>query len=190
MLGILRYALVAVGCLGLTGAVAGAQEVIHAMTGTIRSIDAGQKTFTLFRDTGLLITFKDMTDAKTAIINDKRIVPDPAAARAEDKKGAYVIVFYYGSTDSPTAAAVQALGTGPFTATVGTVANFNEKGRLISVKDESGAIHSYRINASTVAESDLGVVEGLKFRAGKGDHVRVVGAVTNDDPTALFVNMM
>jgi hypothetical protein len=190
MLRILVHACVAIGCLGLTGAVASAQEVIHAMTGTIRSIDAGQKTFTLFRDNGSLILFKDLTDTKVTAASEKKLLPDPTAARASDKKDAYVIVFYYGSTDPLTAVAVQALGHGPFTATVGTVASFNEKERLIAVKDESGSVHNYKINAATIAESDFGVVGGLKFRAGKGGHIRVVGAVTSDSPTALFVNVM
>jgi hypothetical protein len=190
MLRILMHACVAAGCLGLTGTVASAQEVIHAMTGTVRSIDATQKTFTLFKDSGTLVTFKDMTDAKVRVANDKKVLPDAAAARAIDKKDAYVIVFYYGTTDNPTAVAVRALGHGPFTATAGTVANFNGKDRSISVKDETGSIHSYRISTDTVAESDFGVVEGLKFHAGKGDHVRVVGAVTSDSPTALFVSVM
>jgi hypothetical protein len=186
MLRILMHAAVAVGCLGLTGMVASAQEVIHAMTGTIRTIDAAQQMFTLFGDTGSLVTFE--TEAKVGVAIDKKTFPDATAARDFDTKDAYVIVYYYGRTDNPTAVAVQALGRGPFTATVGTVASFS--GRLISVKDESGSIHNYKINAATVAESDSGVVEGRKFHAEKGDHVRVVGAVSDDNPTAVFVNVM
>lgn len=189
MLRILTYACVVVGCLGFTGVVS-AQEVIHAMTGTIRSIKTAQKTFTLLRDTGSIIPFKDVTDGKAGVAYDKRVVTDATAAQAFDKTGAYVIVFYYGLIDNPTAVAVQALGRGPFTATVGTVASFNEKDRLIAVKDDSGSLHKFKINASTVAESDIGVVEGLKIRADKGDHIRVVGEVSDDSPTALFVNVM
>jgi hypothetical protein len=187
---ILKIGFVAVGCLGLTGATAGAQEVIHAMTGTVRSVDAAQKSFLLFRDTGTLITFKDATGAKIHASNDTKIFPSAATARAADKKDDYVIVFYYGMTDDPTAVAVQALGAGPFTATVGTVADYSDRDRSIAVRDDSGTIHHYKINASTVAESDFGVVDGLKFHAEKGGHIRVVGAVTNDDATALFLNAM
>jgi hypothetical protein len=190
MLRILKVACVAVGCIGFTGVVAGAQEVIHAMTGTVRSIDSTQKTFTLFRDSGSLITFKDKTGSKTQIANDEKIFSDAAAAGASDKKDAYVIVFYYGMTDNPTAVAVRALGKGPFTATVGTVTNFSEKARSLTVKDESGSIHNYKISADTVAESDFGVVEGYKIHAEKGGHIRVVGEVTNDSPTALFLSLM
>ena len=190
MLRMLRCACVAVGCLCLIGGVAGAQEVIHAMTGTIRSVDPAQKAFTLFKDSGSLITFKDLNDSKLRTVNDAKVFSDATAAQAFDKRDAYVIVFYYGMVDNPTAVAVRALGTGPFTATVGTVTSFNEKDRSISVKDESGAIHQYKINAATVAESDFGVVDGLKFRAAKGGHIRVVGTGATDSSTALFLNVM
>ena len=189
MLRVLIYACAAVGSLGLTS-VAGAQEVIHAMTGTIRSIAAAQKTFTLFRDNGSLITFNDVTSGKPGVAYDKDILPDATAAQSFDETGAYAIVFYYGLIDHPTAVAVQALGHGPFTATVGTITSFNEKGRQIAIKDDSGSVHSFKLNASTIAESDLGVVEGLKLRAEKGEHIRVVGEVTDGSPTALFLRVM
>jgi hypothetical protein len=189
VLRILMYAFVAVGCLGLTDAFASAQEVIHATTGTISLIDSAHKMFTLFRDNTSTITFKDMTGSNVPA-NDKRILSNATTARAFDKKGAYVIVFYYGLRDNPTAVAVEALGRGPFTSTVGTVAGFDEKDRMISVEDRSGSIHRYKINADTVAEGDYGVVEGLKLHAEKGEHIRIVGAASNNGQTALFVNEM
>ena len=182
---------VAVWCLGLTGAVVSAQEVVHAMTGTISSIDAAHKMFTLLRYNGPTITFKDMTDSDAPLIaNVKKICSDATAARALDKKGTYVIVFYYGLRDNPTAVAVEALGGGPFTSTVGTVAGFNEKDRMISVEDRSGSIQRYKINAHTVAEGDYGAVDGLRLHAEKGNQVLVVGVADNNGPTALFVNVM
>ena len=190
MLRILKYVCVIVGCLGLTHGVASSQEVIHAMTGTVTSIDAAHNMFTLFRDNGSQVNFKNMIDPKVRIADDKMILADATAARAFDKKGAYVIVFYFGGSDNPTAVAVEALGQGPFSSTVGTIASFNEKTRMISVEDRSGSIRRYKINPGTVAESAFGVVPGPKFRAEKGDHVRVVGAANDDGPTALFVNVM
>ena len=181
---------VAVGCLGLTGAVASGQEVVHAMTGTVRSIDTVRKTFTLLPDNTSQITFNDMTNSKVRLANDQKLISDATAASAFDKTGAYVIVFYYGLIDSPTAIAIEALGQGPFTSTVGTVSDVNEGPRMLSVKDESGSIRSYKINAATVAESGSGVVDGIKFHAEKGDHVQVVGVATNNGPIALFVNEM
>lgn len=188
MLRSLMCAFLLIGCFGLSDAGANAQEVIHAMTGTIKSIDTAHKTFTLFRDNNSQLTF--MTASNVSIKNDNKIFSGATAARAFDETGAYVIVFYYGLINNPTAVAVEALGQGPFTSTVGTVASLNERDRLISVEDKSGSIQRYKINADTVAESDYGVVEGFKLHAGKGQHIRVVGAKTNDGPTALFVNEM
>jgi hypothetical protein len=191
MLRILFCSFVAVVCLGLSGTVAGAQEVIHAMTGTISSIDAAHKMFTLFRDNGSMTTFKDMTSSNVRIIpSEAKILSDATAAHAFDKKGAYVIVFYYGLSDNPTAVAVEALGRGPFTQTVGTVESFNEKDRMISVKDRSGATLRYKVNADTVEESVSGVIGGLKLHTDKGAHIRIVGAASNNGPRALFVNEM
>ena len=190
MLRILKVTWVVIGCLGFAGAVASAQEVIHAMTGTVRSINTAQKSFTLFRDGGSLITFKVMTGSKTQIDKDEKILSDATSAETFDKKDAYVIVFYYGMADNPTGVAIRALGTGPFTATVGTVTSFNGRDELVSVKDESGAIRNYKIKADTVAESDFGVVEGFKIHPEKGGHIRVVGAVNKDGATALFLNLL
>ncbi len=186
---ILRVACV-VGCLGLAAAPAGAQEVIHAMTGTIRSIDTANQSFVLFRDGGSLLTFKDMTGSRVPMAVDKGILPAPAEGRVSGKTNEYVIVFYYGLEDNPSAAAVETLGTGPFTATAGTVASFNEKDRSLSIKDSTGSIHDYKLTAATIAESDVGVVDGLKFHAEKGGHVRVIGKAAGGSPTAVFVNPM
>jgi hypothetical protein len=42
----------------------------------------------------------------------------------------------------------------------------------------------------TVAESYMGVVDGFKFQAQKGDHVRIVGTTDSGGATALFVKAM
>lgn len=189
MLRILKFGCVVVGCLGLTNSMASSQEVVHAMTGTVRSIDAAHNTFTLWRDNGSQVTFKSTAPAKVHIANDKRILSDATAASVFNKKGAYVIVFYFGESDNPTAVALQALGQGPLTSTTGKVASFDERARLISVQDTSGSIQRYKIDADTVAESGFGVVEGLRLHVEKGDHVRVVGAASKSGPTALFINV-
>jgi hypothetical protein len=146
--------------------------------------------FTLWRDNGSQVTFKSTATAKVRIANDKRILSEATAASAFNKKGAYVIVFYFGESDNPTAVAVQALGQGPLTSTSGKVAGFDERARLISVQDTSGSTQRYKIDADTVAESDFGVVEGLRLHIEKGDHVRVVGAANNKGKTALFIKVM
>jgi hypothetical protein len=82
------------------------------------------------------------------------------------------------------------LGSGPFMSAVGTVTRFDGRARTISVEDKSGAVQTFKINGQTVAESEMGVVEGGKFQAQKGDRVRVVATTVDGSPTALFLSAL
>ena len=110
MLKALWFGCVFTGCLGLLTVSASAQEVVHALTGTVSSIDDLSKTMVVFQDNGSEGEFKDMTTAKTRVVIDKKIALDTTAAEANKKKGAYVIVFYYGDNDGRTAVALKNLG--------------------------------------------------------------------------------
>ena len=173
------------GCLVSVSVSLAAQEVIHALTGTVSSINS-DKTITVFQDNGSKGVFEDMTSSKAHIAFDKRIKAETTAADAFKTKGAYAIVFYYGEADDRTVVALKSLGPGPFKSTVGTIGKF-DRAHSISVVDNSGTAQTFKISAATVAETDVGAVEGLKFQAQKGDHVRVVSAVVDGSPTALFV---
>ncbi len=182
---ILFVSVVAV-CLGMTGRAVMAQEVVHALTGTVSSIDPVGKTITVFLDGGSQGVFKDMTNSKTSLAVDKKLLASATTAEAFNKNGAYVIVFYFGGTDARTAVALRSLGTGPFTAMEGTVAR--AEGRALSVQDKSGAVQTFKLSAETVAETYAGAADGLKFQAQKDSHVRVVGTSQNGDLVALFVS--
>ena len=174
-------------CLGGLVVAAPAQQVVHALTGTVSSIDNLSKTLIVFQDNGAQGQFKDMTNQKTHLAFDKKIGLETTPADDFKNKGAYVIVFYYGDNDDRTAVALKNLGAGPFKATEGTLVKLDIKGRSISVKDSSGEVESFKITDQTVAEGYMGVVEGYKFSAQKGDQVRVVASSESGTPTALFM---
>jgi len=176
-------------CLSGCCRVALAQQVVHALTGTVSSIDPADKTITMFLDGGSEGVFKDMTNQKVSLSVDKKVLSDTTTPDEFKKSGAYVIVFYFGEADARTAVALRSLGKGPFTAATGTVTQF-ESHRSISVQDKSGATQTFALNADTVAEGMIGAVSGLKFSAGKGDHVRIVGTTKDGNPIALFVSEM
>jgi hypothetical protein len=171
-------------CLSVPSA---AQEIIHALTGTVSGIDAGAKTITVLQDSGSPGIFHAMTNPKTRIAFDKRIEAQSTAAPAFDKQGAYAIVFYFGVDENRTAVALKGLGAGPFNAVSGTVTKWDGHARSITVQDTAGGEQTFRVAPETVAETDLGVVDGQKFDPHKGDHVRVVGSQVNGAATALFV---
>lgn len=166
------------------------QEVIHALTGTISAINPATKTITVFQDNGSSGVFQEMVDHKTAIAFDKKVAAETTVATAFDKQGAYAIVFYYGDNDDRTVVAVKGLGAGPFASVNGTVTKFDPHAHTISVQEASGAEHTYRIDATTVAEGGTGAIPGLKFEAQRGDRVRVVSSGTGGDQTALFLRQM
>jgi hypothetical protein len=178
------------GCLGPLTVAATAQEVVHALTGTVSSIDDPSKTLIVFQDNGSEGQFKDMTSAKTHVVIDKKIALDSSAAEANKKKGTYVIVFYYGDNEGRTAVALKSLGSGPFTSAEGTVTKFEAKQHSITLQDKSGATQTFKIAENTVAEGYMGAVDGYKFQTTKGDHVRVVGTTENGAVTALFMRVM
>jgi hypothetical protein len=127
-----------------------------------------------------------MTHAKVSLSVDKKLLVSATNADDYSKKGAYVVIFYYSDGKSRTAVALRSLGPGPFTAATGTVSQFKDH-RSISIADQTGAVQTFDLTANTVAEGSYGAVNGVKFQAEKGDHVRVVGSTENGQPTALFV---
>ena len=181
------FAFAVVGCLGFSAGVLRAQSVVHALTGTVSAIDPSDKTITLYLDGGSEGTFRDSTDGKSSISVDKHVLVDTTSVDTFKKKGAYVIVFYFGGRDMRTAVALRSLGSGPFTAADGTVTQFENREHSISVEDKSGTVQSFKITGETVAEGNFGAIDGLKFQTQKGDHVRVVGTTENGSPTALFI---
>lgn len=174
------------GCLGALVVAAPAQQVVHALTGTVSSIDDLSKTLIVFQDNGSQGEFKDST-GKGHFTLDKKIALEATPADDFKKKGAYVIVFYFGDNEDRTAVALKNLGAGPFTSAEGSLVKFDAKGHSIAVKDSTGAVQTFKINDQTVAEGYMGVVEGYKFQAQKGDQVRIVASTESGTPTALFM---
>jgi hypothetical protein len=162
-----------------------AQQIIHALTGTVSAIDAQSGTITVLQDDHTTAIFPRAGD-KSASAFDKRIASEATAAKSFDKSGAYTIVFYVGDGDTRQVVAFKSLGAGPFSSTDGTVEKFDH-GHSISVRDSSGAVHVFSLNDGTVAETNFGAVPGRKFSADKGDHVRIVSSQEGGTPTVLFV---
>jgi hypothetical protein len=178
------------GCLGSFALAASAQQVVHALTGTVSGTDDLSKTLIVFQDNGSEGQFKDMTSGKSRVLIDKKIALDSTAAEADKKKGTYVIVFYYGDNDDRTVVALKNLGAGPFTSAEGTVTKFENKQHSITLQDKSGTTQTFKIAENTVAEGYMGAIDGFKFQPAKGDHVRVVGTTDNGAVTALFMRVM
>jgi hypothetical protein len=177
------------GCIVSLSVSMTAQQVVHALTGTVSSINKASQTVAVLQDVGGDSVFQSPSGSKAHVAFDKKIEAGTIAADAFKEDGAYVIVFYYGGSDSRTVVAFKNLGKGPFSSTVGTVKKY-EKSHLLTVQDQSGALQTFRIAADTVAESYAGAVDGSKFQVSGGDKVRIVSGVVDGNATALFIRQM
>ena len=176
-------------CLGFISAPVAAQQVVHALTGTVSSINSATKTVSVFQDNGMQGEFADGTDSKARLSIDKKVSLDTTSSDAFKKTGAYVVVLYYGGDQDRTAVAFKNLGAGPFTSASGTVIKFESR-HAIQVMDSSGTTETYKITQDTIGEGYLGAVDGYKFQAQKGDKVRIVASKDDSGFTALFVRLM
>jgi len=175
------------GCLATLAIALPAQEVVHALTGTVGVIDNAGRTMTVMEDGGSPVLFNVLSNPKTHMVFDKKVEASCTEAGAFKTKGAYVIVFYFGDVANPTVAALKNLGPGPFASTTGKVTHYESSEHAISVEDSSGKVQTFKVGAESVAETDYGVEEGLKFHPQTGDQVRVVSAMIDGNATALFL---
>jgi hypothetical protein len=187
-----RFSLAALfaGCVWLGSVTAAAQEVVHALAGTVNDINPSAKTITVFTADGSGGTFKDLANPNTRVDFDKRIRAGSTEINTFDKKGAYAIVFYFGNENARTAVAVRNLGPGPFSESKGTVTKFDGRAHLLSIREDSGKVDSFNISADTVAETGLGAVDGYKFQPQKDEQVQVISSMVNGSATVLFVHAM
>ena len=163
-----------------------AQEVVHALTGTVTSMNLG-KTIQVDADDGTEVDFKDFTKANIPLEFDRDLRSQATSADSFKTKGTHVIVYYFGEGNQRTAVALQGLPPGPLKRTIGTVVKFDKHQRLMSVESTPGGIQLFHIEPTTVVESSVGAVEGRKFDPQKRDQVRVTAAPAQGTATALFI---
>jgi hypothetical protein len=175
------------GCL-LSAVPAVAQEVVHALAGTVQSIDPAAGTISINTDDGSEGLFKDLSKTSGSVDYDKKIVADATPAKTFSKQSTHVIVYYYGEGAMRTAIALQDLGAGPLEKDSGTVLKFDRHHHLLTIRSSAGTEQSFLIAPHSVAETSVGAVGGYQFDPEKGDQVRVTAAPAASGETALFIN--
>jgi hypothetical protein len=164
-----------------------AQEVVHALTGTVSATNPTAHTITVKTDDGSEGLFRDMGVTQTKISFDKGIEAQAKPADKFTTVGSRVIVYYFGDGDVRTAVAVKDLGAASLQRSVGTVTKFDRHHHLLTLKDSAGQTEEITVDENTSVDTTDGVVQGLKYEANKGDQVRVTWAATNGRNTALFI---
>ena len=177
-----------VACLCLASFGASAQEIVHALAGTIEHINLPAKTINILTDDGSDGTFRESPVAHVSIDFDKNLRSDASTLENFKNSSGHVIVYYYGEGVARIVVALKSLGPGPFTSVAGVVVKLDKHAHVLTIQDPSGATQTFAVNQSTVAETDSGVTQGFKFDPHKGEKVRVAAAQINGTTVAMFIN--
>jgi hypothetical protein len=176
------------GCLSAATSIASAQTVVHALEGTVKSVNLKAGIIYVNNDDGSASIFKNTTDAKAPATLAKTISTPATSVDKFDGKGNQVILFYTGFDTIRNAVAVSDLGTATLQKTSGKIVSYDKVQRLLTIQNSAGATETFHVDLKTVAETMKGVVDGSKFDPAKGDEIRIVASGTDgDQKTAVFI---
>ena len=157
--------LVAVGCFSLFAMASTAQEVVHALAGVVKVVNASSNTIIVATDDGSDGVFS-VAPAKVAVEFDKSVRSEAVAAGTFKNAGAQVIVYYYGVGGTRTVVALHDLGPGPFTKSAGTIVKYDKGQHSLSVEDASGAVEIFKIaRSSAICRSAVASLVSAAFNA-------------------------
>ena len=146
-----------------------AQQRIHALSGTVTSINSKIKMTEIVTDNGTSGHFEWLKRSDGELDFDKSVKADAVEADKFTNKGAHVIVFFIGDGEIRTIIALRDLGSGPLEKTIGTVVKLNRHDRVLTIKNSAGAEESFHLDAKTVAVTTNGGSEDVKVDFAKGD---------------------
>ena len=164
---------------------AGAQMVMHAVSGMVKAVNPDSKTMDVTGDSGDT-QFKLPLKAKVSL--DKSLQSDAVNASSFQHIGNYVVVYYYGYGNDRTAVAVKDLGAGPLESIEGTVVSFDKHDRMMTVKDDAGKSATIELNDQMVVDLGTSVASGKGYTPHAGYHVITTYTKAGDKATAVFVH--
>jgi hypothetical protein len=163
-----------------------AQQVVHAMGGTVTAVDAKSLTLTMQSDQGYTTRFQALPKAKADTMLDKQVAALSSPAEQLAKVGDHVVVLYIGDNTVLSALAIEDLGPAPTAQHDGTVAAFDRHSRVVTLKG-GPTPDAVTLSEKTVVDTPDGVTTGLKYKPSKGDHIQVKSAQGAQD--ALFLSV-
>jgi hypothetical protein len=137
-----------------------ADDVVTAVEGTVKKVDAGTKTVVVKTGDGTEHTVHFV--AKTSVHGW-----DAADAGAKDgmhgvKEGSHVVVHYTAKGTEKTAQEVDRIGDGGLKVTEGTVSKIDRGTKTLAVKTADGAEATYRITDHAVVDTGKGIEKATK----------------------------
>jgi hypothetical protein len=149
-----------------------AQQIVHAVTGVVTSVDPANNTITIGTNDGSPGVFKYQKGGKTEPVFDKEVRNGTTEPASFNKIGDHVVVYYVdmGFVDR-TVVALKDLGPSALKAVSGTAVR--TKHHEIVLKTDTGATESFEVARDASAETPQGVVSGFKFDVDPGTKVTI-----------------
>ena len=158
-------------------AAAGAQMVVHAISGTVKTVDA--HTLDVAVNSGNVSEFKIAPSPAPALEFDNSLRTTATEAARFNHPGDFAVVYYYGFGSDQTAVALQDLGPGPFQKVQGTVTAFDKHTRALTLKDDAGQTHTLTLSDHLVVDEETSVAEGRRYSPHKGERLVVMYSPQN-----------
>ncbi len=121
-------------CLSTAWIAAPAQQMVHALSGTVVSVTPNIKMIEVSCDDGTTTDFQWSKKAGQAIEFDKSVSEDATAVEISAVKGSHVIVYFSGDGSPRTAVAVRKLEEAAVKETSGTVVKLDRHEHLLTIR--------------------------------------------------------
>jgi hypothetical protein len=148
-----------VGALALATSLSlAAQDVVHAVDGTVKKVDAGTKTIVVEAKDGTEHTFHYASDVTVDGAKDTKKGTVDAAHGVEE--GSKVAVHYTVVGGKETAHEIDKIGDDGLKATDGTVSHIDRGAKTIAVKTADGSEQTFRLTDRAAKDTGKDVAEG------------------------------
>jgi hypothetical protein len=183
---LLSRAVLFASCFFLAVSNANAQQMVHAVSGTVTTIHPKIQMTDIETDDGSSGSFQ-WTKSGVSLNFDKAVSADAVAADKFTALQAHVIVYYYYAGDMRTLVAVRDVGAGPFVKSAGKIIKLDRREHQLTIQNSKGGEETFSFDAKTVADTETGVMTNFKFDYSKGVQVQVLATQANGSQTALLI---
>ncbi len=135
-----------------------ADDVVSAVTGTVKAVDAGSKTFVLETGKGVRHTFHYTDEVTVHGAKDVAKAPDEAFKGVKD--GSRVAVHYTGEGGKETAHEVVVIGRDGLKASKGTVVGIDRGSKFLAIKTADGGKETFKLSDRAAVDSGKGIAKG------------------------------
>ena len=152
-----------------------AQDMVHAVSGTVTKVDKKAKTLTVKTEDGTenLFKYSDKTTVHGYHDASKMAKAGAADTYFEGKEGSHVIIRYTEKGADKAALSVEDFGKEGLKEGRGTVTKVDKAAHTVTVKTEDGTESTYSLGRDAAVDTEKGVVKGTDYTAKEGDKVVV-----------------